>query len=207
MNVRAATGEDAVHAPALPRAQSNWRVRTATGEDAPAVAAAVGELLAELGTTPPSASAMEAAARVLIHDRHAGALLVAQAGAASDGVAPGSAGSIVGVVPGGAGSTSGVAPGGAGSIVGVLGVSWQSAIHIPGRYGLIQDLWVDPSWRGGGVGAGLLVALFELAREREVARLEVGLPRERFAGLAATEAFYVANGFSALGARMRRSLT
>ena len=91
-----------------------------------------------------------------------------------------------------------------GAIVGVLGASWQSAIHIPGRYALIQDLWVHPSWRGAGVGGGLLAALFELARRAGIACVEVGLPRERFAGLAATEAFYLANGFTPLGARMRR---
>ncbi len=153
---------------------SSWRVRGAAERDVPAVAAAVGELLGELGATPPPRSGIEAAARMLLDDPRAGALLVAE---------------------------------GDGAIVGVLGASWQSALHIPGRYALIQDLWVRPSWRGGGVGAGLLAALFQFARERGLARVEVGLPRDRFAGLAATEAFYLANGFVPLGARMRRSLS
>jgi len=130
---------------------------------------------------------MGVAARALLDDSRAGALLVAQAsGAGADRAVLGA-------------ST-------AGAIVGVLGASWQSAIHTPGRYALIQDLWVHPAWRGSGVGGGLLAALFELARERGVARVEVGLPRERFAGLAATEAFYLANGFTALGTRMRRGI-
>ncbi|HUB37193.1 MAG TPA: GNAT family N-acetyltransferase, partial [Solirubrobacteraceae bacterium] len=72
------------------------------------------------------------------------------------------------------------------------------------RYGLIQDLWVDPGWRDRQVGRDLLAALVELAREREIGRLEVGLPPERFAGLKATEGFYLANGFTVLGTRMRR---
>jgi len=148
-----------------------WRVRAATERDLPAVAGAVGELLLELGGTPPAASSMEAAARLLLEDPEAGALLVASA---------------------------------AGALVGVLGASWQTAIHTPGRYALIQDVWVRSPWRGSGVGGGLLAALFELARERGIARVEVGLPRESFAGLAATEAFYLANGFAPLGARMRR---
>jgi GNAT superfamily N-acetyltransferase len=138
------------------------------------VAAAVAELLRELGGASPPLPAMQTAARVLLDDPRAGALLVAEAD---------------------------------GAIVGVLGASWQSAIHIPGRYALIQDLWVHPSWRGTGVGAGLLAALFELAREQGLARVEVGLPGERFAGLAATRGFYLANGFTPLGARMRRGLT
>lgn len=91
-------------------------------------------------------------------------------------------------------------------IVGVLGVSWQIAMRVPGRYGLIQELWVHPSWRGRTIGADLLVALFELARHRQVARLEVGLPSERFPHLAATETFYLNNGFTTIGTRMRSLL-
>lgn len=93
-----------------------------------------------------------------------------------------------------------------GEIVGVLSASWQTAIHIPGHYGLIQDLWVRPSWRAKKIGRDLLTALFELASEQGVARVEVGLPRETFAALRATEAFYLANGFTLLGPRMRRAL-
>jgi GNAT superfamily N-acetyltransferase len=93
-----------------------------------------------------------------------------------------------------------------GQIVGVLGVSWQVAIRIPGRYGLIQELWVHPSWRGRAIGGDLLTALLELARRQGVTRVEVGLPSERFSHLAATEAFYTTNGFTTIGTRMRRLL-
>jgi len=167
------------------RARATWHVRAATGEDVPAVAAAVGELLRELGGPPPPGPAMEAAARELVGDPHAGALFVADADGTREG--PGTVGSN-------------------GPIVGVLAASWQSAMHVPGRYALIQDLWVHHSWRSGGVGAGLLAALCELTREQGLARVEVGLPGRGFSGLAATEAFYIANGFTPLGARMRRGL-
>lgn len=93
-----------------------------------------------------------------------------------------------------------------GSLVGVLGASWQLAMRIPGPYGLIQELWVDRAWRRRAVGASLVDALCELARGRGVARIEVGLPGEGFAGLPATSAFYERNGFAAIGTRMRRSL-
>lgn len=91
-------------------------------------------------------------------------------------------------------------------IVGVLGVSWQRAIRVPGRYGLIQELWVAPSHRDRRVGGQLLDELVEVSRERSIARLEVGLPGERFAGLVATEAFYRKNAFEPVGLRMRRLL-
>lgn len=93
------------------------------------------------------------------------------------------------------------------AIVGVLAASWQTAIHVPGRYALIQDLWVHPSWRSKAVGADLLVALCELARERRIARIEVGLPQDAFPAIRATQAFYLANGFSPLGERMRRVIS
>jgi len=96
--------------------------------------------------------------------------------------------------------------GGEDGIVGVLAASWQHAIHVPGRYGTIQDLWVHPDWRSRLVGRGLLAAYFELAREEGASRVEVGLPRESFKNIAATEAFYLANGFEHLGPRMRRKL-
>lgn len=91
-------------------------------------------------------------------------------------------------------------------IVGVLAASWQTAIHVPGRYGLIQDLWVAPDRRSAALGRRLLLALFDLATEHEIVRIEVGLPSERFQGVAATEAFYASNGFSHLGPRMRQML-
>ncbi|HEV3320457.1 MAG TPA: GNAT family N-acetyltransferase [Solirubrobacteraceae bacterium] len=150
------------------------RVRAATHEDLPAVVDAVGDLLTELGSTPPSTSEMLQTARALLEDRRLGALLVAEADGENS------------------------------VIVGVLGASWQLALHVPGRYALIQDLWVHPSWRGRSVGRELLRALSELAREQGMARAEVGLPRESFAGIRATEGFYAHNGFEHLGARMRR---
>jgi GNAT superfamily N-acetyltransferase len=90
-----------------------------------------------------------------------------------------------------------------GAIVGVLAASWQRAIHVPGRYATIQDLWVDPEWRSRGIGAELVSALADRAREQGVARLEVGLPREDFPALEQTEAFYRGAGFEHLGPRMR----
>ena len=91
-------------------------------------------------------------------------------------------------------------------LVGFLSASWQRAIHVPGVYATIQDLWVDGAWRSRGVGAELVEAIASQARARGVSRLEVGLPRETFAAIASTESFYRRNGFEHLGPRMRRLL-
>jgi GNAT superfamily N-acetyltransferase len=158
-----------------PRSASKqrWRVRAAARSDAPAIAAAVRELLLELGGRPAAVSEIETAAHKLLENRESGALLVAE---------------------------------GEEGLVGVLGASWQSALHVPGRYGLIQELWVHPSWRGRAIGGDLVDAVFGLARELRIARVEVGLPRDGFVGLDATEAFYRGRGFELLGARMRALL-
>jgi GNAT superfamily N-acetyltransferase len=153
---------------------TDWHVRRATRRDVEQVAAAVAELLGELGSAPPPAVEMEVTAGKLLEDRDAGALLVAEA---SDG-----------------------------AIVGVLAASWQLAIHAAGRYALIQDLWAHRAWRGRGVGRDLVACLCQISGDLEMARIEVGLPRERFAALAATEAFYRHCGFEPLGPRMRRRL-
>jgi GNAT superfamily N-acetyltransferase len=96
--------------------------------------------------------------------------------------------------------------GGEDGIVGVLAASWQHGIHVPGRYGTIQDLWVHPDWRSRAVGHELVESFCALARKEGAKRIEVGLPREDFQRIDATTAFYRANGFEHLGPRMRRKL-
>jgi len=93
-----------------------------------------------------------------------------------------------------------------GRLVGVLAASWQFAVHVPGHYGTIQDLWVHPEWRSKAIGRDLMEAFCAVARRHGAKRIEVGLPRDDFPNLRATEAFYLGNGFVSLGPRMRRVL-
>ncbi|HET6505899.1 MAG TPA: GNAT family N-acetyltransferase [Baekduia sp.] len=91
-----------------------------------------------------------------------------------------------------------------GATVGVLAASWITTVHAGGMYALIQDLWVDGTRRGAGAGADLMAAFCALAEARGATRIEVGIPRDTFAGLADTRRFYERNGFELVGARMRR---
>jgi len=148
-------------------------VRAAAHEDVAAIAAAIEQLLVELGGRRPPRAELEAEIEAALADPAIGATIVAAA---------------------------------AGEIVGVLSVSWQRALHVPGRYATIQDLWVDPERRSDGLGGALVDELADLCEAQGVVRIEVGLPRESFDAIGATEAFYQRNGFEHLGPRMRRLL-
>jgi GNAT superfamily N-acetyltransferase len=152
---------------------AGWSIREAAESDASAVAAAVAELLVELGGRRPSPTELEDEVRAVCADPAQGVIFLAEA---------------------------------EGAVVGVLAASWQRAMHVPGRYATIQDLWVDGPWRSRGVGAELIETLARLCRADGVARIEVGLPRETFAAIAKTVAFYGGAGFEPLGPRMRRVL-
>jgi GNAT superfamily N-acetyltransferase len=91
-------------------------------------------------------------------------------------------------------------------LVGVLTASWARAIQVAGRLLTIEVLWTRSEWRDGGVGAALVDALAAAAAAEGAGRVEVGLPREGFAALRATERFYLTNGFERLGPRMRRAV-
>jgi GNAT superfamily N-acetyltransferase len=91
-------------------------------------------------------------------------------------------------------------------LVGVLTASWARAIQVAGRLLTIEVLWTRRGWRDRGVGAALVEALAAAAAVEGAGRVEVGLPRESFPALPATERFYLANGFERLGPRMRRAV-
>jgi GNAT superfamily N-acetyltransferase len=181
----------ATHSPAGRPGAVGWEVRPARPEDAAAVAAGVATLLAELGGTPPARAALEGEAREHIADPALGIVLVATATPVSSQNSPDT-------------DQNCELAGGGAEVVGVLAASWARAIQVPGRMLTIEVLWTRREWRGGGVGAALVEALAGAAAEAGTARVEVGLPREGFAALRATERFYLANGFERLGPRMRQ---
>jgi GNAT superfamily N-acetyltransferase len=136
----------------------------------------VASLVEELGGTPPARGAIEAEALAHIEDPGLGIVLVAAPTSADD------------------------------DLVGALTASWARAIQVAGRLLTIEVLWTRREFRDRGVGAGLLEALADAAAAEGAGRVEVGLPRESFPALRATERFYLANGFERLGPRMRRAV-
>jgi GNAT superfamily N-acetyltransferase len=189
----------ATHRPAMAPGTSGWEVRPARPADAAAVATGVAALLCELGATPPSHAAIEEEARAHIEDPSLGIVLIA-----ATTTTTGSAREVSSHL-----ATTDVDNcelSGGGELVGVLTASWARAIQVPGRMLTIEVLWTRREWRGRAVGAGLVDALAPIALDTGAARVEVGLPRESFEAIRATERFYLANGFERLGPRMRKAL-
>jgi len=85
--------------------------------------------------------------------------------------------------------------------IGLATIHACSAIYA-GRFGEISELYVAPEYRNRGIGRSLIDACVEHAKALQWTRLEVGTPElpkwERTLG------FYVSNGFSTVGARMKR---
>jgi GNAT superfamily N-acetyltransferase len=185
--------EAVTQGPAVGPGESGWEIRPARTEDVPAVAAAVAALLVELGGTTPPRAAIEAEACAHIEDPSLGIVLVAIITGVSSQKFADSAENYELVGEGA-------------ELVGALTASWARAIQVAGRLLTIEVLWTRREWRDRGVGTGLVEALAVAAAAEGAGRVEVGLPRESFTALRATERFYLANGFERLGPRMRRAV-
>ena len=87
---------------------------------------------------------------------------------------------------------------------GVVTLNQCAAIYAGGRFGEICELYVGPEDRSAGLGGRLIEAAVDYARQAGWARLEVGAPTQP--RWQRTTDFYLANGFTLVGPRLRRPL-
>jgi GNAT superfamily N-acetyltransferase len=88
-----------------------------------------------------------------------------------------------------------------GEAVGVVTITEAIAAYAGGRYGIISELYVDPRYRGKGVGRKLLHAVRGEAELRRWRRVDVTAPPA--ARWHRTVAFYEDNGFAFTGPKMK----
>lgn len=92
-----------------------------------------------------------------------------------------------------------------GQPVGITTVVESFAIYANGNYGIINEMYVDPSHRSSGVGRRLIQAVKEFGVERRWTRIEVTAPEsERWAR---TRAFYKREGFRCAGPKLKLLLS
>ena len=86
-----------------------------------------------------------------------------------------------------------------GQLTAVCTVSFVDALRSVGRYAIIQEMYVDPSVRGTGVGMEVLRFALNHAVSRGCAMVELGTP---YHGARQIQ-FYQRAGFTEVGARLR----
>jgi GNAT superfamily N-acetyltransferase len=88
-----------------------------------------------------------------------------------------------------------------GKIVGILTLSETFAIYANGHYGVIDEMYVAPEFRSGGIGRQLLDAVKEFGKQRGWARIDVTAPEsERWDR---TRKFYEKEGFVFTGPKLK----
>lgn len=88
-----------------------------------------------------------------------------------------------------------------GEALGVVTLNECRAIYAGGRFGEISELYVAPRARSVGIGPKLLDRAIQFAREKQWGRLEVGAPD--VPRWNRTVSFYLDNGFTEVGPRLR----
>lgn len=91
-----------------------------------------------------------------------------------------------------------------GKAVGVVTIVETFAIYAGGRYGVIDELYVDPDCRSGRVGRRLIEAAADHGRSRGWVRIEVTAPPEK--KWERTVRFYERQGFVFTGPKLRLPL-
>jgi GNAT superfamily N-acetyltransferase len=86
-------------------------------------------------------------------------------------------------------------------VLGILTLTECQAIYAGGRYGLLDEMYILPKFRSGGVGKQLVEKITLLARERSWKRIDVTAPTEE--RWARTIKFYETCGFVFTGPKLK----
>lgn len=90
--------------------------------------------------------------------------------------------------------------------IGIITISVQNAIHVGGRYALIQELWVHPDYRNYKIGDQLIKAVESYCQEHDFNNIEVCLPKKEYEKFENTHYFYTKTGFIEIGPRMKKGV-
>ncbi|MBF7025529.1 GNAT family N-acetyltransferase [Staphylococcus kloosii] len=85
--------------------------------------------------------------------------------------------------------------------IGIISIYEVAAIYAKGRLGIIQEFYVDPSYRSYGIGKSLINEATTFAQQNHFKHLEVGTPNiEKWPR---TLQFYKNQNFQTIGDRMK----
>lgn len=86
-------------------------------------------------------------------------------------------------------------------VVGFFTLAESFSFFADGRYGIINEVWVEPKFRSQGAGRTILGHIKEFARMKGWKRLDVTAPAEE--KWLRTYAFYQQNGFKLTGKKLK----
>jgi GNAT superfamily N-acetyltransferase len=86
-------------------------------------------------------------------------------------------------------------------VAGILTLTECQAIYAGGRYGLLDEMYILPKFRSGGMGRQLVEKITMLAKERHWKRIDVTAPTEE--RWLRTVKFYEACGFVFTGPKLK----
>lgn len=90
------------------------------------------------------------------------------------------------------------------NIVGLVTLSLVDALRTSGRYGIIQEAWVDQNYRSLGLGKMLIAEIDRIVDKLHLDVIEVALPNSSYKNFNKLRNFYIENGFICVGSRMRK---
>lgn len=87
------------------------------------------------------------------------------------------------------------------TVAGILTLTETQAIYAGGRYGVIDEMYVVPEYRSGGIGKQLIQKVHEIAKQKHWTRVDVTGPTE--ARWERTLKFYTQEGFVFTGSKLK----
>jgi GNAT superfamily N-acetyltransferase len=90
--------------------------------------------------------------------------------------------------------------------IGFVTVSIQNSLHC-GEYGIIQELWVNKTFRSKKIGEALINYAEAYCKKQNIKRIDVGLPNYTFSGFEKTSRFYQQNDYQLIGSRVKKVLS
>ncbi len=90
-------------------------------------------------------------------------------------------------------------------IVGFISCITANAIYAKGKFGVINELYIIPEFRSKKVGQKLMDYVVTFGKTQQWERLELDTPKPE--GAAKALNFYIKEGFTTSGYRMKKTLT
>jgi GNAT superfamily N-acetyltransferase len=89
------------------------------------------------------------------------------------------------------------------TLIAFMLISVNEAVRLGGSCAVIEELWVHPEHRGGGLGGALVRGAVEYCKRKQITALDVMVPGNEYANFPETIGFFRRLKFDLAGPRLR----